>query len=247
MSLSPHTPAIDDQDAHAKISEAAARLGATTVGATPRADGVQVQVALGEHLVELTTTRSPLRATRWRLSALRSGAAAELSVRPELAGEGIDKLLGMTLDLDTGDAPFDARFVIEAAPAEVMRHLLHADLRAAMLALPRSDEGPTLKVDASGASLAWDDRCGIEALTAALRAMFDTLERCRALHETLASRDAPRAPFRASAGGHAAVDPEARSAARSRIQRARARAAAVVATAAMAGAAFLASVLTVGR
>lgn len=236
---------IDLQVRSAMVT-AAQRAGATLVGDISAPDAVRVLVARGEHTVDLRMNRTALGAARWCIAARREGAAAELSVRPELAGEGIDKLLGLTLDLDTGDARFDARFVVEAAPAAVLSHLLERDVRAAMLRLPVTDEGPALRVDASAVTLQWDGGVGVDDLAATLHAVFETLARCRALHEAITARD-EASPFRALAGGSATVDPSSRDAARARIGRARRKAAAFVATAAMVGVAFLASVFTVNQ
>lgn len=246
MSLAPSTPTTKIIHARSAIMGALRSTGLELLGELPEPRGVRVLLARGEHTVDVRMHLSRSGLTLWRISARRAGAAVELSVRPELAGEGIDKLLGMTLDLDTGDARFDARFVVEAAPAAVTNHLLDADLRAVMLCLPTSDEGPTLHVDPSTVTLAWEGRLSGDDLAAALRGVFDLLDRCRALHEALAE-GAGAAPFRALSSGAAAVDPSSRDAARARIGRAHRKATAFVATAAMVGAALLASVFTVSH
>jgi len=246
MSLNPSTPTTKVIHARSAIQGALRSTGVELLGELPEPRGVRVLLARGEHTVDVRMHLSRSGGFLWHITARRAGAAVELSVRPELAGEGIDKLLGMTLDLDTGDARFDARFVVEAAPAAVMRHLLDADLRAAMLGLPTSDEGPSLRVDASTVALAWEGRLSGDSLAAALRGVFDLLDRCRALHEALAE-GAGAAPFRALSSGTAAVDPSSREAARARIGRAHRKATAFVATAAMVGAALLASVFTVSH
>lgn len=224
---------------------AIARAGASPVGEVADAGEVRLLAARGEHVVDLRATRPLVGAPKWRLSAMRSGAAAELSLRPELAGEALDKLFGMTLDLETGDRRFDRRFVVEAAPAAVARHLLDVELRGALMALPASDAGPTLRVDGATLTVAWEGDVTAEVLAAVLHGVYGCLDRCRALHEALAAGG--DAPFRASSGGSAAVDPASRADARARIGRARRKAAAFVATAGMVGVAFLATVVTGGR
>jgi hypothetical protein len=228
------------------LHAAAEALGAAVVRDELHKGALTVHLARGEHIVAVEVRGGLVGGPRWEVSALRGGAAAELSVRPELAGEGFDKLLGLTLDLPTGDAPFDARFVVEAAPAAVAGHLLGADLRACLMALPRSDDGPAFRVTADALSLRWAGGLDRALAVHLLRAFFDCLDRCRALHEALLQSPG-HAPFRASSGGASAVDPGSRAEARARIGRARRKAAAFIATTAVAAAAFLASAITVGR
>ncbi|MFO0627607.1 MAG: hypothetical protein U0325_18510 [Polyangiales bacterium] len=228
------------------LHAAAEALGAAVVRNELQKGALTVHLARGEHVVAVEVRSGRVGGLRWEVTALRGGAAAELSVRPELAGEGFDKLLGMTLDLPTGDAAFDERFVIEAAPAAVASHLLGGDLRACLMALPRSDDGPALRITADALSLRWAGDFDRDLAVHLLRAVFDCLERCRALHDAMLA-SAAQAPFRASSGGAAAVDPGSRAEARARIGRARRKAAAFIATTAVAAAAFLASAITVGR
>jgi hypothetical protein len=237
--------ASQDHIVRGTLAAATVRAGATVVGDVSDPSSVRLLIARGDHTADLRVTRALVGASRWRLSAHRSGASAELLVRPELAGEGLDKLLGMTIDLDTGDAAFDARFVTEAAPPAVARHVLDGALRAAMLALPVSDDGPALRLDDRTLAVAWTGSVGVDALASVIASFFDALEQCRALHEALGASGL--APFRESSGGSAAVDPATRADARARIGRARRKAVAFVASAAVVAAAFLASVVTVGR
>lgn len=205
-----------------------------------------LHLARGERVISVAVHHGLVGGARWEVTALRGGAAAELSVRPELAGEGFDKLLGLTLDHATGDKDFDARFVVEAAPAAVATHLLRGDLRACLMSLPRSDDGPSLRVTADALALRWRGSVTQDLAAATLLAVFECLDRCRALHEAMLQTSA-HSPFRASSGGAAAVDPGSRAEARARIGRARRKAAAFIATTAVAAAAFLASAITVGR
>lgn len=228
------------------LHAAAETLGAAVVRDEFRNGALSVHLTRGEHVVAVEVRSGLVGGPRWEVTALRGGAAAELSVRPELAGEGFDKLLGLTLDLPTGDAAFDARFVVEAAPVAVAGHLLVGDLRACLMSLPRSDEGPVLRVTADALSLRWVGGLARDRAAHLLGAVFDCLERCRALHEAMLQPNV-QAPFRASSGGASAVDPGSRAEARARIGRARRKAAAFIATTAVAAAAFLASAITVGR
>lgn len=230
----------------ALVHDAANYAEGAVLDARLHGGGVQLTCARGDHIVSLVVRQGRVGGAQWTLVARREGAAAELSVRPELVGEGFDKLLGLTIDLQVGDAAFDERFVIEAAPAPVAAHLLDPRLRAAMSRLPPSDDGPSLRVSAELLTLKWTGGLTREDLAALLRAVFECLDRCRALHEALATADA-RAPFRVSGGGNAAVDPEARAIDRASVTRAHRRATAFVAGAVMAGAAFIATLLTAAR
>ena len=64
------------------------------------------------------------RAVRTAVVVEATGSPVELTLRPELAGERLDKVLGMTVDAEVGHREFDDRFVIEAAPVEAARKVL---------------------------------------------------------------------------------------------------------------------------
>lgn len=244
--MSHHVNARFATSVHALIVDAVASVGGATGATRFGGSFVVVRCGRGEHELEISVQQARMGGAKWSVTARRSGASAELSVRPELPGEGFDKLLGLTLDLCVGDAQFDQRFIIEAAPAAVATHLLDASLRASLSRLPPSDDGPALRLSSDVLTLRWTGGITRDDLSALLSSLFECLDRCRALHEALATADV-RAPFRASSGGSAAVDPERRAADRASMGRARRRAAAFIASVAVAGAAFLASALSVGR
>lgn len=200
----------------------------------------------GDHVIEVRVRPHGKHSAWTELRARSAGVPVELSVRPELAGEGIDKLLGMTVDLEVGDAGFDGRFVVEAAPARVARTMLRDELRAALSWLPPSDDGPVLRVSDGVAAVGYRAEPDGGSLTAALRALELAVEAHASLHEGV--DDAVSAgPFRQGAGGDGAVDPRAREEGRERLRKARRRAVAVMAGAATVGVGFLTSVLLGGR
>lgn len=200
----------------------------------------------GDRVVEVRVRPHGKRDAWTELRARSAGVPVELSVRPELAGEGIDKLLGMTVDLEVGDAGFDGRFVVEAAPARVARTMLRDELRAALSWLPPSDDGPVLRVSDGVAAVGYRAEPDAGSLTAALRALELVVEAHAALHEGVDDAVAT-GPFRQGAGSDGAVDPRAREEGRERLRKARRRAVAVMAGAATVGVGFLTSVLLGGR
>ena len=201
-----------------------------------RRGGVEVEVRVRPHGKRDAWTE---------LRSRSAGVPVELTVRPELAGEGIDKLLGMTVDLEVGDAGFDGRFVVEAAPERVARAVLREELRAALCALPVSDDGPVLRVSEGAVAVGFRGEPGLSSFTA-LRALELALDAHSALHEGIDEAVAA-GPFRQGAESEGAVDPRAREAGRERLRKARRRAVAVVAGAATVGVGFLTSVLVGGR
>jgi hypothetical protein len=58
-----------------------------------------------------------------------------MDVRPRTAAEERALERGDAIDLDLGDEPFDRAFVVEAAPADVIRVLVDGATRAALLSL----------------------------------------------------------------------------------------------------------------
>ncbi len=170
------------------------------------------------------------------------GIPVDLRLRPELAGEGFDKVLGMTVDAEVGDAAFDARFVVEAAPLEAARQLLVAPVRRALLAIPCDHEFPLVALREGMASITWAREPDPVMLQHAVDALEQIRQRARELREGL--RDfTPGAVFRQGGGADQTVDPQEREAARSRFKSAKARAVVVIGSAAVAGIGFIASVI----
>ncbi len=168
------------------------------------------------------------------------GAPVELSLRPELPGEGIDKVLGMTVDHELGDAPFDDRFVIQAAPAEAAHHLLSAPVRAELMALLHTDDSPRMLLRAGALSITWQGEANPAAVGRALAASLAIRAAASEMHEGVAV--VALGPFR-GAGALAAVDPARRALAVTEIRRARARAFTILGTAAAVSVAALLSLL----
>jgi hypothetical protein len=170
------------------------------------------------------------------------GVPVELTLRPELVGEGFDKLLGMTVDQLVGDPEFDRVFVIASAPRSVAASLLSGPVRELLSALPRNTEGPTLALKHGEIVLRWraePDADHIGAGVAVIAAMH-------ALHRQMVEGDGTfgHGPFRQGAAGDRAIDPSARATAWQRFAQARRRTATVLTAAAIAGVGFLAAVIT---
>jgi hypothetical protein len=170
------------------------------------------------------------------------GVPVELTVRPELVGEGFDKLIGMTVDQLVGDADFDREFVIASAPRSVAASLLTAATRERLAALPRTSEGPALSLKHGEVVLRWWG----EPDAAHVAAGAAVVAELRGLHRAMVEGDgvSGHGPFRQGAAGDRAVDPEARATAWQRFAHARRRTATVLAAAAIAGVGFLAAVIT---
>lgn len=212
------------------------------VGARP---GVLV-VASREGRAVTCVTRPGRQGPQVEVSTPWTGVPVELSLRPELAGESIDKLLGMTVDLKVNDVAFDRRFVIEAAPPAVAPRLLSESARAALMSLPSSDEGPVLRLREGVLSVVWRGEPDAVALTDVASTLVAMAQTGEAMVEGF---DAALGvgPFRAGDGAHATVDPRARESAQRVLVGARRRAVAFLSTAAIAGAGFLAAVLAGAR
>lgn len=182
------------------------------------------------------------RSVRTTLVLDAPGIPVDLKLRPELAGEGFDKALGMTVDAEVGDPAFDARFVVEAAPHEAARQLLVAPVRRALLAIPSDHEFPIAALRDGFASITWAREPDPMMLTHALEALEQIRLRARELREGL--RDVvPGAVFRQGSGAEQTVDPGEREAARSRFKSAKARAVVVIGSAVAAGVGFIVSVI----
>ncbi len=67
---------------------------------------------------------------------------------------GIRKLLGMQ-DIETGDAAFDARFVVQGRPPEVVRGLLTSEVRASLVALQEQSSSLLVEDDYVSAEVEW--------------------------------------------------------------------------------------------
>lgn len=170
------------------------------------------------------------------------GIPVDLKIRPELAGEGFDKILGMTVDAEVGDPDFDARFVVEAAPYEAARQLLVGPVRRALMAIPSDHEYPLVILRDGIASITCARDVNPVLLTHALEALEQIRLRALELREGL--RDvAPGAVFRQGSGVDQTVDPSEREAARSRFKQAKARAVVVIGSAVAAGIGFIVSVV----
>jgi hypothetical protein len=177
-----------------------------------------------------------------RVVARYEGTPFELKLRPELAGESIDKILGMTVDVEVGDKNFDARFVIEAAPPAAARQVLDAAAREALSRIPITDDSPAVVVQNGEISITWrgaPDPVRVEAALQAARAMHTNATNLR---EGLGESQS-HGPFRQGGAIERVVDPFAREAARTRLRKARARVAMVIGTATLTGVGFLATVI----
>lgn len=195
-------------------------------------DGRTVTCTLRNELAGVPSTEIRCRA---------QGVPIELTVRPELVGEGFDKLLGMTVDQLVGDAEFDRAFVIASAPRSIASSLLQASVREKIAALPRSAEGPTLSLKDGEVSLRWLALPDSDHLTVGLEIVETVLH----LHRQLVEGDGSfgAGPFRQGAAGDRAIDPEARATAWQRFANARKRTRTVLAAAALTGVGFLAAVI----
>lgn len=210
-----------------------------------RPDGRDAVLLIGEREgVSLTLRVKGIgtRSVRTVLTLAAQGVPVELVLRPELAGEGLDKALGMTVDAEVGDAAFDARFVVEAAPIEAARQLLVAPVRRALMAIPIDHEFPRVELSEGATSITWGREPDPVMLAHALEALEQLRQRACELRE--GSRElAPGAVFRQGAGTEQTVDPQEREVARSRVRSAKARVVVVIGSAAMAGIGFIASVI----
>ncbi len=169
------------------------------------------------------------------------GVPMELTLRPELVGEGFDKLIGMTVDQLVGDAEFDRVFVIASAPRSIAASLLQAAVREKIAALPRSAEGPTLTLREGDISLRWLALPDSDHLTLGV----EIVEAVRQLQQQFVEGDGSfgAGPFRQGAAGDRAIDPDARATAWQRFAVARQRTRAVLTAATLAGVGFLAAVI----
>ena len=84
----------------------------------------------------LTSRGSGSGAEAWtEIDVVRPATSLVLELRPERRHERRLKERSLTVDVETGDPAFDGAFLVEAAPADVARALLDADVRARLLAL----------------------------------------------------------------------------------------------------------------
>ncbi|MDO9018199.1 MAG: hypothetical protein Q8S73_14735 [Deltaproteobacteria bacterium] len=170
------------------------------------------------------------------------GVPVELTLRPELVGEGFDKLLGMTVDQLVGDPDFDRVFVVASAPRSVAASLLSGPVREQLSALPRSTEGPTLSLKNGEIVLRWRAEPDAEHIGVGVA----VISSMHALHRQMVEGDGAfgLGPFRQGAAGDRAIDPSARATAWQGFLHARRRTATVLTAAAIAGVGFLAAVIT---
>jgi hypothetical protein len=229
------------------IDDARNGLRAAGLALTAEPEGLTDRRAIFEGERDGWTVRCSLRdeLTGPASTEIRGGAEGvpvELTVRPELVGEGFDKLMGMTVDQLVGDADFDRAFVIASAPRSVAASLLLAPLRAQIAALPRTSEGPALSLKNGEVVLRWWGEPDAEHVAAGVEVVFALHQ----LHRQMVEGDGAfgHGPFRQGAAGDRAVDPAARASAWQRFAHARRRTATVLAAAALAGVGFLAAVIT---
>jgi hypothetical protein len=182
------------------------------------------------------------RTTRSTLSVDAPGISVDLEVRPELAGELFDKVLGMTVDVEVGDDAFDRRFVVEAAPRETARQLLAAPVRNALMSLAHDHECPFVTVREGSASITWNALPDDDTLRAALDVVSELRGRVAELREGMRGLT-HGVVFREVGGDAQTVDPGERIADRTRIRGARTRAVVVIGSAALAAVGFIASVV----
>lgn len=169
------------------------------------------------------------------------GVPVEFTLRPELVGEGFDKLIGMTVDQLVGDVEFDRVFVIASAPRSVASALLPAPLRELIASLPRSSDGPALSLKNGELVLRWWAEPDSDHITAGVQ----VLSAMGQIHRQMVEGDGAfgHGPFRQGAAGDRAVDPSARASAWQRFAQARRRTTTVLAAAAIAVVGFLAAVI----
>lgn len=207
---------------------------AHTVSLHGEHDGAPVRIIL--------SNLGPRQSPRTTVMLNAPGVPVELTVRPELAGEGLDKLLGMTVDAEVGDPAFDRRFVVEAAPAEAARQVLVVPVRRALMMFPHDHAYPRVRLGEGMVSLTWGGVIDPVHLQHALDAL--TLLRARAseLHEGL--RDVALGHvFRQGDGLEQKVDPRHRELARTKLRGAKARSVVFIGSTVAAGLGFLATVL----
>lgn len=175
------------------------------------------------------------------LGAFCSGVAVELTVRPELPGEWIDKLLGITLDVRVGDRDFDAAFVVEAVSERVARKVLGSVIRAGLMKLPEEHGGPVLRLFDGKIIVGYGAEPG-ESFGAALEVIERVHEVYATLHEAPGEVENVGA-FRTAGQGEAGVDPVSVAMGREKLRQARRRARAVAFGAIAVGAGIILSAL----
>ncbi len=214
--------AVDDDPSGLRDGEAVLRASR---------DGVSWEVRLVDARVGPPATEVGCRA---------AGVPVELAVRPELLGEGLDKLLGTTVDERVGDEGFDATFVVAAAPPGIAATLLGPDVRDALVMMPRTDDGPSLALSDGRITLRWRAHPGV----ADLRRALGIVTSLRVVHAGLVEGVSYGAgPFRAVGAGELTVDPSARASAWRRIARARRRTVVLAGAVAAAVGSFVAAAL----
>lgn len=228
------------------IDDSVRALRAAGLGVADAPEGLvgreAVIVAESEgHTVTCTLRNELAGAPSTEVRCRAEGVPVELTVRPELVGEGFDKLLGMTVDQLVGDAEFDRDFVVASAPRSIAASLLQASVREKLAALPRNAEGPTLSLKDGEVSLRWQALPDSDHLALGVA----VVEAVRHLHRQFVEGDGSfgAGPFRQGAAGDRAIDPEARATAWQRFAAARKRTHTVLAAAALTGVGFLAAVI----
>jgi hypothetical protein len=229
------------------IDDAVRALRVTGLTLTAQPDGLvdRRAVLIGERdgwTVTCTLRDELAGSPSTEVRCVAEGVPVELTLRPELVGEGFDKLLGMTVDQPVGDVEFDRVFVIASAPRSVAASLLLAPMREKLSALPRSSDGPSLSLKNGEIVLRWWGEPDSDHIVAGL----EVVSELHRLHRQMVEGDGTfgHGPFRQGAAGDRAIDPSARATAWERFAAARRRTATVLTAAAIAGVGFLAAVIT---
>ncbi|MBL8605114.1 MAG: hypothetical protein JNK72_24505 [Myxococcales bacterium] len=208
------------------LSQSLASLGYTVDRCDEQPRRLDVLAHRGRRWLSMTVTRG-LFSTQVTVALEGDPSVVELTVRPELVGESLDKLFGVTVDTNVGDVDFDGRFVVASAPADAATKLLPARVRAALRALPAGDGGPVLRVADSVVSLRYEGPADVGTLLGVLGAVEATADAADALYE--GTREAvDHGAFRSTAALDRAVDPRAREADRRALRRTRLKFASLV-------------------
>jgi hypothetical protein len=226
-----------------RASAEAANFDAMEFDGSPSEKWQCVRATLREVPLEVRVREGGLTRGTWSVVRVACpGVPVELSLRPELAGEGIDKLLGMTVDEELGDRDFDRRFVVETAPREVAPRLLGRSVRQWLMRLAVTDESPILTLREGELLVQWKGEPEPAMVVPVVEAALGIREAAGELQEGIFSAQG-HTPFRKDAGDALRVDPQARRAARSRISRSRRRIVTVVGALAVTSAGIIAGLL----
>jgi hypothetical protein len=140
-------------------------------GFEARLVAMQSPIAL---LVECFVDRDRLLEPRVRIATSVPRGTPRVRVMPESWGQSLLRSLGLSHAMQTNDADFDGRFVVEGDAAQAAR-ILSPPVRASLAAIAR-DDVPELLVEDGRAMLTWS----FEPTERALDAAFFVLGRARA-------------------------------------------------------------------